>query len=429
MKKGKCPSLRLPTPPPAETLLDVAQGLRTDAASAVDSTLLGEAVSRAERIMDARPTSEVTVVSWNVWFAETAFDDRLVGLVDELLSIAPDVIGLQEVTQRFATAIRGSAVLAALYDISANDVGAYGCLMLAAADLSPSFREVALPSNMGRSLLLCECPASWSASAASDTAHNTQRPPFTIGTVHLESLNHEVLRRQQLELCAAELRACRGGACLCGDFNFDATRTWGEWRRPAANLAGPAVALERLAATGDARAVRLENENLQSVLPEFVDCWPAVHGTATAAAASAAASAPPPGAAIAHVPSEDDVMGFTFDGMTNPGCCADPQERMRYDRIMCRVRAAGADAGAAGGVRRMLAIAKSVVPSWAGSKPSGSGDSVLDCAMKPVGITLLGRRCIPTPLAGAYYAGVLVKASDHYGLCARLQFDAVSSLA
>ena len=55
------------------------------------------------------------------------------------------------------------------------------------------------------------------------------RPGVAVATVHLESLDSERVRGEQLAVAARAL----GGtahAVLMGDFNFDATRTWGEWR-------------------------------------------------------------------------------------------------------------------------------------------------------------------------------------------------------
>jgi endonuclease/exonuclease/phosphatase family metal-dependent hydrolase len=334
-----------------------------------------------------------------VWFGELAFDDRMVALIDEILVVAPCVVGLQEVTPRFAAALRGSAVVTALYDVSTNDVGPYGCLMLARSDFGARFREVPIPTKMGRSLLLCDCPPMESL-AREGTGHSRGRgrPAVTVATVHLESLNQAPQRLQQLKVCEAELSRCRGGACLIGDFNFDATREWGEWRRPA-----PAAILS-------ARRC-LENDAMRQTLPDYVDCWPAVHG------APLAPSAGPGASDGAHVPRQDtepyldpeSALGFTFDGLTNAGCCADPKERMRYDRVLCR---GGGGGGGGGGI---LAFGRKALRQWMGTAPPAE--------LRPLGIALLGRDPIRTPLARGFYNGVEVKASDHYGLSARLQFS------
>merc|ERR1719235_274351 len=71
---------------------------------------------------------------------------------------------------------------------------------------------------MGRRLLLAQCCA--------------KLTNLCVGNVHLESLNNEDLRERQLKVSRNELRAS-DCALLCGDFNFDATKTWGDWKRPS----------------------------------------------------------------------------------------------------------------------------------------------------------------------------------------------------
>jgi len=79
---------------------------------------------------------------------------------------------------------------------------------------------------------------------------------------------------------------------LCGEFNFYATQTYGDWQLLKASRAPH----------------ELENHVLRDMVPDFVDVWPVLHSDA----------------------------GFTFDGTANPKCVHDPGERMRYDRILAR---------------------------------------------------------------------------------------------
>uniref|UniRef100_A0A7S0J8R4 Endonuclease/exonuclease/phosphatase domain-containing protein n=1 Tax=Calcidiscus leptoporus TaxID=127549 RepID=A0A7S0J8R4_9EUKA len=81
-------------------------------------------------------------------------------------------------------------------------------------------------------------------------------------------------------------------ALLCGDFNFDDRKTWGDWRRRT-----PARGPEAL-----------ENRVLREVLPDWVDAWPAIHSSKP---------------------------GITFDGAANRHI-RDRHEIMRYDRVMVR---------------------------------------------------------------------------------------------
>merc|ERR1711974_119613 len=52
----------------------------------------------------------------------------------------------------------------------------------------------------------------------------------------------------------------------------------------------------------------IENGVLAEVLPDFVDAWPMVRSD----------------------------EGFTFDGLANPACIPDLDERVRYDRVIVR---------------------------------------------------------------------------------------------
>ena len=265
--------------------------------------------------------TSVTVVTWNVWFAPVDVDVRMARLFHEALDAAPDVLCLQEVVPELAASIRACEPLQQLFDISPNDVGAYGCLLLVRRELSAAFSEVPFPtSNMGRSLLVAE----WS-------------PPLeggctvAVGTVHLESLNCAEERARQLRIAKDALAGARRRVILCGDFNFDATQNWGDWRRKAARWpTGTDTVRTRperprrdpfSALTGtDTLSTRpnpprrdppsaLENAVLARVLGgDYVDAWPAVR-------------------------PEDP--GITFDGAVNP-YVADCEERMRYDRVMVK---------------------------------------------------------------------------------------------
>lgn len=212
------------------------------------------------------------VLTWNVWFGSEGEDERHVALIDELLRHA-DVVGLQEVTPVFAGLVRGHGGLGAVYATSDNEIAGYGILLLVRKALRPSFREVELPTRMGRSALVA--------------ALGEGR--VGVATVHLESLANEATRRAQLAKLATVLKTRFQSAVAFGDFNFDDERTWGEWRRPELK-----------------RAV-LENAVLAETLgPEYVDAWPAVHPT---------------------------TRGLTFDGAVNSNV-HDAQEQMRYDRVM-----------------------------------------------------------------------------------------------
>ena len=248
--------------------------------------------------------NSLRVATWNVWFAPLDTEDRMAALFREALDVAPDVLCLQEVVPELAASIRACAPLLSLYDISQNDVGAYGCLILARRELRAKFMEVAFPSsNMGRSLLIAE----WT-------------PPFEAGgtvavaTVHLESLNCAPERARQLRIARDALAGEGRRVVLCGDFNFDSCQNWGDWKQSWKKLrvAGDGGKIHKRPSSMDRRASGLpllENEVLSNVLGDaYVDAWPSLR------------------------PEE---AGLTFDGGINPHV-ADGEEQMRYDRVMVR---------------------------------------------------------------------------------------------
>lgn len=264
------------TPPPRPTL-DL-EALR-DARRRWPPLALDDEAAAAGRRLQARDPSSLLVLTWNVWFDELCASDRQQALMRSVLAAAPDVACFQEVVPAFLDALRGSPALRAVYDISPQDIESYGCAMLVRRDLRPQFSLQPLPTEMGRSLL--------------SAVFTARYPGLVVTTAHLESLTNRRLRREQLLLAAAALRPYPQ-AVLCGDFNFDDTKNWGDWR----------FREDR----GATRAT-LENEVLQEVLPDYVDTWREVH-------------------------PEDP--GYTFDGATNGVCIPDSQERMRYDRLMSK---------------------------------------------------------------------------------------------
>ena len=253
-----------------------------------------EEMESVPEALSLRPPSLLRVVTWNVWFSPHRAHQRMTALFAELLSYAPDVACLQEVLPDLASSLRTSATLCRVYDISTNDVAPYGVLLLVRKSLRATISEMQLPTKMGRKLVLAEFDSSGGVAA------DFGLPPLTcaVATVHLESLDNVETRKAQLQVASARLQPydC---ALLCGDFNFDSTCTWGDWRSSRS-------------ITSPRRYVRpsseLENSVLADVLPGYVDTWPAVH------------------------PGDP---GHTFDGKSNP-YVPDANERMRYDRVLTR---------------------------------------------------------------------------------------------
>lgn len=229
---------------------------------------------------DGGAASGLTILTWNVWFGSLATKQRFQAIVEDVIARDPDVACFQEVTAGFTRALRMGGI-EQVYAVSPNRIDRYGCLTLVKHGLAPSFSEVRLPTQMGRSLVVATLN---STVAIGDVV---------VGNVHLESLDNEPTRRLQLRACREVLES-HASAVLCGDFNFDSSKTWGDWRRGAKPRA----------------CEDLENHVLEVELPGWLDTWPTLMGV------------------------EDP--GYTFDGATNPACVRDRQEQMRYDRVMVK---------------------------------------------------------------------------------------------
>jgi endonuclease/exonuclease/phosphatase family metal-dependent hydrolase len=231
--------------------------------------------------------TKLKVVSYNVWFSPVRFDERCAALFSILRDSDADVICLQEALPEFVQAIASQLWVAEeggpkyLLSGGQDSVSPYGVCMLVRPSLQPVFVFHELPTEMSRKLLTVELsiPVSWCSSPGMPVI--TTREKFTVGTVHLESLNTHPTRVKQLAIAAGVL-ASHASSLLVGDFNFCSTR----------NFSGKGT---------------LENGCLQSTLPCHTDLWPALH---------------------------PDLPGFTFDSEINS--VIQMHEQMRYDRIMFR---------------------------------------------------------------------------------------------
>jgi endonuclease/exonuclease/phosphatase family metal-dependent hydrolase len=242
------------------------------------------------------------VITYNIWFDSFYLDERFDALIRIVLTRSADVVCFQEVIPRVAAAVRSSTVLGEMYEISPFPVSPYGSMMLVKKFLKPEFRNIRLPSEMSRSLLLAQFGA----------GSDGEIPPWlrrsAVATVHLESLNMAHMRKKQLQICAKELAAFPGRSILCGDFNFDDTQAWGDWRAKTPDASFFSHTDDTASMPHPPPRIRnLENSVLDEVLPSFVDQWPHLR------------------------PGE---RGATFDGGLNPQCVHDSREVMRYDRVM-----------------------------------------------------------------------------------------------
>ncbi|MBA3539121.1 MAG: endonuclease/exonuclease/phosphatase family protein [Deltaproteobacteria bacterium] len=178
------------------------------------------------------PRQDVRLVTWNVWFGPHQFHARGVGLLAELERRQPDVIALQEVTPDLLERIAATPWIRAAYQLSDSDgltIDGYGVVVMARVPVH-KFRIVAVPSQMGRRLVVAELACG-----------------LTIASIHLESTAARTASRaQQLRLVQPYLAGLGPDVVLAGDMNF---------------------------APGD----RTETAALD---PSFIDAWPALHGDA-----------------------------------------------------------------------------------------------------------------------------------------------------
>lgn len=140
------------------------------------------------------------LLTWNVYFGGHMFDERRDALVEELARLRPDVIALQELTYEHVDAL-STLSYASTLEIS-DWSGGYGVAIYTRLPIA-SMRELALPSEMGRSLVTVELGSG-----------------LTIATTHLESLDEAERRIEQIEIIQRRL-ASRDRVIWCGDFNLE----------------------------------------------------------------------------------------------------------------------------------------------------------------------------------------------------------------
>lgn len=155
--------------------------------------------------------ASLTVVTFNVWFANYYFYTRCDALLDIVRDCDADVIGFQEVTPGFLQSLLSKPWVRDDYylsDISGSTVEPYGVLLLSRVPIR-SFLLHKLPTFMYRHLLVAEI--------------EVNEQTFQIGTVHLESMKkYAFMHQSQLETIFPLLNKS-DHAILMGDFNFCAT--------------------------------------------------------------------------------------------------------------------------------------------------------------------------------------------------------------
>jgi endonuclease/exonuclease/phosphatase family metal-dependent hydrolase len=151
----------------------------------------------------------LTLVSYNLWFGEYRWEERLAALLELVRDCRPDVIGFREVTPRCLERILAEDWVRRGYQISDVDgstLEPHGVLLLSRLPMR-GLALCHLPSQKDRKLLLGEL----------ETADGC----FCAGTVHLESSPPNIpLRLEQLDRVLPWLSETNDGV-LMGDFNFD----------------------------------------------------------------------------------------------------------------------------------------------------------------------------------------------------------------
>jgi len=242
----------------------------------------------------------LTVITYNVWFANVEFDNRAFKHIEMFHSYDADIIVLQEVTERYVGIIMRNEKIRANYSIShtvETFFDSYGVYLLFKKGLNlTSLTLYDLPTKMERNCLVSE--------------YLIDNVPLCCAVSHLESLDSAELRELQLKQIADNLKELPN--CLVmGDFNFDSEIDYSQ-HIVISELTGSERTEERnkICQANLQRNTReggkvIENESLVKHFIDYIDVWPQLR--------------------------ED--KGYTFDSESNL-MLADSYEQMRYDRIL-----------------------------------------------------------------------------------------------
>lgn len=161
----------------------------------------------------------LSFISYNVWFENVNWSNRLKALFNIFQEYSPDFISLQEVTQEFLVELLKQNFVRENYYFSGNFKGSYDVFML--SKYNTKYYTKTFKSNMGRNLLFTEI---------NYVSENGNYKNFITGTSHFESLNSAKQRKNQLEN-SFDLLGLSDNSFLMGDFNFDST-----WKQEEINI-------------------------------------------------------------------------------------------------------------------------------------------------------------------------------------------------
>ncbi len=163
----------------------------------------------ATRRTQTAAVEQMTLVTYNIWFGEHRWRERLAHLLGLVARCEPDIIALQEVTPRQLEQILAAEWVRSDFlvsDVSGTTLRPHGVLLLSRLPIH-DITLCRLPSRKDRKLL----------TALIDTGHER----ISVGNLHLESSpNNQLLRLAQLKRVLSHQSAAKH-ALLMGDFNFD----------------------------------------------------------------------------------------------------------------------------------------------------------------------------------------------------------------
>lgn len=158
--------------------------------------------------------TELTLVTYNVWFADYQFKPRCKFWLDILSDCNADAIALQEITPKSLEFILQSQWVRKQYyisDITGKTVTPYGVVLLSKIPLQ-KLLLYNLPSNMNRQFMVADL--------------RVNGETLKLGTVHLESQKRSAsIRAQQIDLVFPMMENAEH-SILMGDFNL--CSSWSE---------------------------------------------------------------------------------------------------------------------------------------------------------------------------------------------------------
>lgn len=163
----------------------------------------------AREPVQAAAVDRLTLVTYNIWFGEHRWRERLAHLLGLVARCEPDIVALQEVTPRQLEQILATDWVRddfLVSDVNGTTLRPHGVLLLSRLPIQ-AITLFRLPSRKDRKLLIASI--------------NTGHEQISVGNLHLESNpSNQLLRLAQLKRVLSRQSAARH-ALLMGDFNFD----------------------------------------------------------------------------------------------------------------------------------------------------------------------------------------------------------------